>query len=316
MTTSTKTKTIKLRWALAHEPITTFEAAAKRFAGIVGEKTAGAVQVEVLSAADIVGGRKLTPAEVVELVASGRVEMCQTYTTALGKLHEPLWVLDLPYLFKDHAHAERVLDGAVGQGLLEGLRKVGLVGLAFTYSGGFRITVSRSKEIRRADDFRGLRVRTAETPVAEAIMRRLGAEPLAAPLRDVRALADSGRVDAAEITYPRYAWQGLPAALPVSNETWHSLLLTSMTVHAGFWDRLEPAHRQAVAAAAVEAALIERATSIEEGKQAMANEASLGYRRVAVPEAELARLRELTAPVYGEFEPRFGADLIGAIRGA
>lgn len=294
-----------LRWVLAHEPVTTFEAAARRFSELLDRAGAG-IETKIFSAADY--GRRLSPAEVVDKVAAGEIEMCQTYTAALGRLDDRLLALDLPYLFRDHEHVARALDGETGASLLTGLVGRGLRGLAFTYSGGYRVVATTGRTLESAADMAGLRLRTGESPVPKAFFAALGARPVPASLDRVAALAAEGAIDAAEATFPRY-WDGRqPAVLPHVVESRHSVLLTMMVVNERFYQGLSSSQRDALHGAARQAAVLERATSIAEGEQVKA--------RCAVselPAAEERRWREAGERVRRQFAPRFGESLVASL---
>src|SRR5258705_2142326 len=133
----------KIRWVLAHEPIELFVRAAKRFTQEVNERAAGQLDIEYMTLSEYAerynGGKKVTKHDLLDLMESGAIEMSPMYTTWLGERYShDIRVLDLPFLFRDHDHAAAVLDGEIGECLLEGLSKTRLKGLAFTYSGGFR----------------------------------------------------------------------------------------------------------------------------------------------------------------------------------
>ena len=83
----------------------------------------------------------------------GKIEMSQMYTTWLAeKFDQDMLALDMPFIFKDHDHATRVLEGEVGEFLLNKItEKSNVRGMAFTYSGGFRNVIS-SKKVDKLSD--------------------------------------------------------------------------------------------------------------------------------------------------------------------
>jgi len=83
----------------------------------------------------------------LDLMEQGKIEMSQMYTTWLAEKYEhDLLALDMPFIFEDHAHATRVLEGEVGETLLNKITESSNTrGLAFTYSGGFRNVIVSKK---------------------------------------------------------------------------------------------------------------------------------------------------------------------------
>lgn len=312
-TLSAPAKARSIRWVLAHDPVSVFEEAARRFSEAVSRESRGQLEVRVFSNADMAPGRRLTPAEAIAKVAAGEIEMCQTYTSALGQLNNKLWVLDLPYLFRDHDHAWRVLDGAIGRDLMAGLLPHDIRGLAYTYSGGYRVISSAKRRIRRWEDLKGLAIRTSPSPVATALFSHLGARPVPALLDQATALCRSGEVEAAEITYPRYWHQKLDAFHPVLSDTHHSLLLTMIVVNERFYQSLPAAERRLLAQAARESAAVERATSLAEGEKGRRACLDRGFDVAALSAVEAKRFAKAARPVHERFAPLLGAGLIARV---
>ncbi len=303
-----------VRWVLAHEPVAVFEKASRRFGELIRERTGRRMDVRVLTCSEFGKGTPVSPLNVAGALMQGKLEMTQTYTPLLGLYAFDLWALDLPFLFRDHAHAARVLDGAVGQRLMRGLRRFGVRGLAFTYSGGYRLIAAKDRQIRRWEDFAGLRLRTSHSPVAVRLIESLGAEPIPSPAESIVALAQSGEIDSAETTYPRYWALDQGSTLRTLNETWHSLFLTVMAVSDRFYASLPPAYQQALESAAREVAVMERAQSVADGEMARRGALERGMTVVTMSEDERRRFARRTEPLYEQFAPLFGRDLLDALR--
>lgn len=303
-----------IHWVLTHDPIALFEEAARRFQSLVHELSDGQIEVRVQTPTEYGGGRRVPAGEVMEKVASGELQMSQTYTTVLGKLAERLWALDLPFLFDSHEHAARVLDGPIGRELLNDLEPHGLHGLAFTYSGGYRILSSTSQAIRRLEDFRGLRLRTAENPVVTALFESLGAEPHPAPLQAIPELTEAGTIEAAETTWPRYWDMRHHEVQPVVNETSHSLFLTALVVNARFFESLSPELRSVIQRAALTMAQLEREKSVRDGLECRKAALEAGGTVVTLSRAESQRFERAARPIHERFAPKFGPDLLERIR--
>lgn len=308
---------ITIQWVLTHDPIELFEEAARRFAELVAELSAGEMAVEVLTPTEygdkIGSSHRPRPSEVAQRVASGELQMSQTYSTVLGKLHPKLWVLDLPFLFDSHEHAAGVLDGALGRGLLEGLCPHNLRGLAFTYSGGYRIISSTGRQLHGLEDFDGMHVRTSFNPVVRALFEQLGATPHPAQLQAIPELTAAGTIEAGESTWPRYWDMGHAEVQTTVNDTGHSLFLTSLVVNETFYQSLRPGLRDVLHEAALVTAQMERDKSVRDAEAARQAFVAQGGDLVCMEPEQLERLRALASPIWAQFEPRFGADLIESI---
>ncbi len=305
-----------IRWVLTHEPIALFEEAARRFTEIVREESDGRIDVHVMTPTEYGDGTRVPPLEVARRVASGELEMSQTYTTVLGQLHERLWALDLPFLFASHDHAASVLDGEIGHEFLDGLRDHGLRGLAFTYSGGYRILSSVERSIHGIDDIAGLRIRTSANPVVVDLFERLGAMPRPAALWEIPELTARGEIDAAESTWPRYWDMGHRGSQPVVADTGHSLFLTALVVNETFFAGLPERLRAVVASAALRVARFERRKSVRDGDAAKAEAIGSGMTVTDLDSAERARFVAAARATRERFLPTFGAELIERIEAA
>lgn len=309
-----KPKPRKIRWLIAHEPIDVFKRAAKNFNEALNKESGGTLELQVLTPSDVGQSDGNVPSKkIFHMLAAGKVDMSQTVTTGIGELEKKFWVLDLPFLFKNHEHAAKVLEGDVGQKLLASLEKDKLHGLAFTYSGGFRVIPSLSKGIHNVDDFKGLKVRTTNSPVAQETLKLLGAVPVETPLTAAKAKLEAKTVDAAETTYVRYNTVGSKDSKYV-NETFHSLFLTALIAGDKFYSSLTPLEQQALRRAAIQAARIERADSLRDGEQVKQELLKNGHELVKMSDSDRKVFESKVQPVYQKFEPVFGKDLIQEIQ--
>ena len=106
-------------------------------------------------------------------------------------------VLDLPYLFDTAEHAYEVLDGEVGQTLLDGFNGTGIKAIGF-WENGFREVTNNTKEIVNPSDLAGMKIRTMENPVHMATYEALGATPTAMAWGEIFSALQQGTVDGQE----------------------------------------------------------------------------------------------------------------------
>jgi tripartite ATP-independent transporter DctP family solute receptor len=308
----------KIRWVLAHEPFDLFIRAAAQFKKEVNEKTNGAIDIEVLGLNEFEqkynNGQQLDRYKILDLVNDGTIEMSQMYTTTLGLLDKEMFVLDMPFLFRDHTHAANVLDGKIGAGLMDSLAsKSNVKGLAFTYSGGFRV-IPGNEVIANLEQFKGMKVRVAKSPVAEDTFRAVGADPVVMAIEDLANAIGSKSVDAGESTYPRIYGMKQNETSSIINHTEHSLFLTTMIMNKQLWESLDVDTQKIFADAAISAARIERAESLEDIEITQKRAKEDGIQVVALPAEEIEKFKQATKEVYIKYEDYFTAGLIDSIR--
>jgi len=307
-----------VKWVLAHEPIELFIRAAKVFAAEVNARAPEQLEIEVMTMSEYSqkynGGVLVTKHELVDLLDSGKIEMSQTYTITLGKINKDFFALDLPFLFKDHDHASRVFEGDVGAGLLDSLQETKKIkGLAFTYSGGFRI-IPGNEPVARIEDLRGIKVRTSHSPVAIETFKTLGADVVPMELEELSENLGSANVAVGESTYPRVYALGHDKVSKVINHTEHSLFLTSILIGTDFWNTLSAELQAVVAESAKVAARYERVISIDDVAKTQARAEADGIEVIKMSKEEQARFAAETKVVYDKFQDYFTAGLVQSIQ--
>jgi TRAP-type C4-dicarboxylate transport system substrate-binding protein len=307
-----------VKWVLAHEPIELFIRAAKVFANEVNSRTPDALEIEVMTMSEYAekynNGVAVNKHSLVDLLDSGAIEMSQTYTITLGKINKDFFALDLPFLFKDHDHASRVFEGTVGAELLDSLQATKKVkGLAFTYSGGFRI-IPGNETVSRIEDLRDVKLRTSHSPVAIETFRTLGADVVPMELEELSENLGSANVAVGESTYPRVYALGHDKVSRVINHTEHSLFLTSILIGTDFWNTLSPELQTVVSESAKVAARYERAISIDDIASVQARAEADGIEVVKMSQEEKARFAEATKVVYDKFADYFTPGLVEKIQ--
>jgi TRAP-type C4-dicarboxylate transport system substrate-binding protein len=313
---------LRLRWVLAHIPYDLFLRSANIFAEKVREKSAGRIEIEVIGLPEW-NAKYCTPfgkeaiehgSEVIHLVDNGTIEMSQMLNVDLCRLNQDLNALEMPFIFRDHDHATKVLDGEIGMNLLDGISKESNVrGLAFTYSGGFRMIVGNDP-IQSIEDFQGKRVRTSWTPVAHTTFDLLGAKPVDIRISETADAILKDLVDLGENTWARYYRNGLDKCTSYVSDTKHSLFLTAIIINKEVWASLGEDMQKFMQEAALEAAVSERLESLEDGAQAKAQCAKDGITVHDWSEKELEKLKAITEVAYDQYRDFFTPGLIDSIK--
>jgi len=307
-----------VKWVIAHEPIGLFLKVAERFAREVNEQTNGMFDIEVLSLSDYAdkynNGEKITKYHLMDLINSGAIEMSHIYTTWLADYNKDLHALDLPFLFRDHDHADRVLEGSIGTELLAGVSKnSNIKAMSFTYSGGYRVVPSNFRG-DTVESWKGRKVRTSRSPVAVDTFKLLGAEPLEnISLEEMNEYADRGEIDAGESTYVRVFPLDQYKSFRVVNDTAHSLFLTSIIVNNDFFAQFSDEIQNIMSTAAFNAARAERRESVADIPNILAECEERGVEVVRMDATEEAKFKAVTEKVYDKYVDYFSPGLVNNI---
>jgi len=127
-----------------------------KMAEIAKEKSGGRIEIQVFPASQLGNERDL-----IEGLQLGSVDISLTATAPVSNFSPELLVFDLPYLFKDKAHAYKALDGEIGKSLFAKLEDDGLIGLEF-FESGFFVLHTNQEGIKTPDDVKGMKIRTME----------------------------------------------------------------------------------------------------------------------------------------------------------
>lgn len=158
----------------------------------LSEKTDGRISIQIFPGAQLGSER-----ELVESIQLGNVDMAFVSSAVLGAFNKEFFALDIPFLFKDRESVYRVLDGDIGQGLLESLDTVGIKALGY-WENGFRQLTNNKKVIRTPDDLEGMKMRTMENEVHIAAWKEEGANPAPLAFGELFTALQQGTFDAQE----------------------------------------------------------------------------------------------------------------------
>src|SRR5476649_1762186 len=182
------------------------------------------------------GGEK----EAIEQAQVGAIQFARVSVGALGPVINDLNVINLPFLFRNTAHMQKVIDGPIGKELLDKVTSnpnAGLVGLCWMDAGA-RILYNTKKDIKTIADLKGMKFRVIGNPMFVDMMNALGGNGVAMGYDQVFNALQTGVIDGAENNPPSYVFDNhytvakhlslsehliVPEMLVFSRKTWDSL---------------------------------------------------------------------------------------------
>src|SRR6266404_6835605 len=206
---------------------------ALRFMGrMIAERSGGRDQIRVFHSRQL-GEEK----ETIEQTRAGAIDLNRTNGALIGNFVPAMNVLAMPFLFRSIEHLQKVLDGPIGNEILNSFEPYGFVGLAF-YDSGARSIYNSIHPVRSLDDVKGLRLRVQQSELMSDMIKSLGAEPIQLPYGQVLTALATGLIDGAENNWPsfvttdHYKYAGYytltehtmpPEVLIMSRRAWESL---------------------------------------------------------------------------------------------
>lgn len=316
-------KKYKIRWLLDHQPVELFRRTAVAFDEEIQRLTDGAIKVEMLTTEEYAEkyNRSKKSINPMLLLDEGGVEISQLQTAWIGYWYSPdFFALEMPYLFKDHEHATRVLDGPIGKKLLEMPEQNSLTkGLAFTYSGGYRLFAS-NKPISTAGDLEGLNCVTYYNPVRVDTAEAFGCNTIKMHIADREGTAEAFKNgDSLETTLPRYINDAYGLGFNYIGQTNHNMYLTTILVNKSFFSQLTSEHQEAMVQAAKAVAVLERKWSVEDAENLAKDTESHDTMKIVYTqfsEEEILKLKKKSAHLYDKYRNIFSSKLIDDILNA
>jgi tripartite ATP-independent transporter DctP family solute receptor len=277
------------------------EAVAK-FAEIVGQKSGGKIKVRLFA-----GGSLGNDVSMISALQGGTQEMTVPDTSTLVGLSglKDFGLINLPFLFNTGQEADALLDGPFGQKLMAKLPEKGLIGFGF-WENGFRQVTNSRKPIAKAEDFSGLKLRVIQNPLFIETFRVLGSNPVPMPFPEVYTALETRTIDGQEnplATILATKFYEVQKHTVVSN---HIYSVWAFLMSKRFWDRLTADEQALIVEAANETKDFERKTVRAFDAKALDELKAKGMEVTTLPEAEVAKLREITKPVWAKFTEEFG----------
>lgn len=324
----------KIRWLIAHQPEELFLRTARAFSEELKNLGENSLEVEILTYADYVSkypsipgldGMNYNPNDLEKFEEGVRafwqaltdsdIEMSQIQVVRVGDLDKDFYALDLPYLFDDHEHASRVLEGEIGDQLCRQLgEKSGVTGLAFTYSGGFRV-IGSTEPLMTLDDVFKTHM-AVQQPLSLATSLEHANKDFKYEMTSPNfwhkhdPLGPDGNCNAVETTYLRFNHTQGKHIL----RTNHSMFLTTVLVSNKFWDSLTEEQQTNFRIAARRAARRERQWSIEDAERFEDEAAENGVSIKDLSAEDQQTLRHLSQIVYTKTKYYFTPNLVKKIR--
>mgnify|MGYP001468949422 CR=1 FL=1 len=199
------TKPIKLKLSEVHIAGYPTTLADQEFARLVKEKTKGRIVIDVYHGGTLYGSEP----EALEAMVVGELGFARVSASPVANFVPEINAIQLPYLYKNKDHMWAVLNGKVGQSMLDKIQasKSGLIGLAWYDSGSrcFYLT----KKVTSPKEMAGLKIRVQDNKMMVRMIELLGATPVTGiGPNDIYSNIMSGVINGAENNWPTYHTKG------------------------------------------------------------------------------------------------------------
>ena len=267
-------------------------------------QTNGRLSVQIFPSMQL-GGEK----EMIEQAQVGALAMARTSVGPMGTLVPELNVFNLPYMFRDTAHMEKVIDGPIGDGLLKKLSdhpSANLLGLCWMNAGTRNVYNSKHPVADKAD-LSGLKIRMMGNPIFVDTMNALGGNGVAMGFDQLINALQTGIVDGAENNYPSYVSGQHYRYAKYISQTEHLMIPEILVFSKRVWGNLSPDDQALIARTAKQVQQEQRKLWYAMEEKALAEMKAQGVELLQV--SDKAAMRAAVKPVWD----KYGGQLAGLI---
>jgi tripartite ATP-independent transporter DctP family solute receptor len=277
--------------------------AAKVFAQAVEKASGGKMRVRAIGAAALGPDTQMQQALV-----GGAQEMMVGSTATLVGITKEMALWDTPFLFNNTREADAVLDGPIGQKVMDQLQAKGLVGLAY-WENGFRNLTNSTRPVAKLEDLSGIKLRVMQNNVYLDSFKQLGANAVPLPFSELFSALETKTVDGQENPYNTILsskFYEVQKYLSVTNHVYSPWI---MLVSKKWWDQLSKDEQKVLRDAAIASRDAERIDTRSEGARALSDLKAKGMQINELPASEAARMRDKLTQVNAGIATTVGMDL-------
>ncbi|SDR48554.1 DctP family TRAP transporter solute-binding subunit [Pseudovibrio sp. Tun.PSC04-5.I4] len=283
---------------------------AEFFAEEVSTKTDGEITVLIFPQ-----GQLGDDQQMLNGTRSGIIDIQMTGLAIMNGMQPETAVFDLPYMFANRQHAYKVMDGEVGQKMLDDMSKFGMKGLAFPEN-GYRNVTNNRKPVRTPEDVVGLKIRTNTSVPLNAMFADLKSNPQPLPIAELYTALETGVVEAQEhpinVTHS-FRYDEVQKYLSLTEHSYSSLF---MSMNLNKWNTLTAEQQKIVAEAAQNATDYQRKLSIQKEEGFITDLEARGMEvNRDVDKAAFQTAPAITA-TWAAFNKKFGPEMIKTIQAA
>ena len=275
-----------------------------KFAQIMDQLSGGKFKVKLYPACQLG-----SETQQIAAVRGGVQEMTIVSSAPVATIIKEFMLFDLPFLFQSDKEADTVLDGKLGQRLLDLATPKNMIGLCY-WENGFRQLTNSKRAVASMDDITGLKVRVMQNPVYLESFKTMGANAIPMPMTELYSALETKAVDAQENPIANSHASKMYEVQKFISLTNHAYAPYVVLVSKAFWDKLDKKEQDNMRAGCEQARDFERSLIRSLSAGLLQDMRSKGMTVTNVSEGEIARMRERTKPVVERFTPEIGTSIV------
>ncbi|MEK9725080.1 MAG: TRAP transporter substrate-binding protein [Rhodospirillaceae bacterium] len=247
--------------------------------------------------------------DIIWLVESGLLTLGYQSSSYLTDRARALGFVDLPFQFRNNAHARDAMDGELGRHLTDELEANFDFRILGWFENGFRHISNRLRSVRRPEDMAGMKIRVLPSDEQAKTFALLGAEPMKMDLTEAIAGVVDGSLDAQENPFANTVTYGVHNHHPYHTATGHFYISRPIFAHRPSVDAWPDELRAAAYAAVTEAVAFQRGLAEQEAVDSRRAIIEAGGEVIDLTADEHAAFAAAVGPQLDEARGVYGAEM-------
>jgi len=281
-----------------------YQLAMLKFKELIEKKSEGRYVIEVFSGT--LGGDR----DLMEGLQIGSVDAAAINTSLIASAVPMFGVFDLPFIFRDRAHAYSVMDGPIGQELIKNAnKKMGFIATDY-WENGFRDFTNNVRPITKPQDLKNLKFRTLQSSIHLDTFKQWGANPTPMAWAEVYSAMQQNLIDghdnAADTVNANKMWE----VQKYFSDSRHFYSPVLFVMSSPMWNGLNDADKKIFLETSKEVATYERKLAAEMYDKALDN---LRKNMQVVDKVDYDAFKASVQPIWDKYSTTFGQEIIQKI---
>lgn len=303
-------KKVTLKFSTTTSDTSTWTLGAQKFAEIIKDKSNGRIEVKVYPNDQLSGGNQ---SKGIEMLMSGSTDITFHSNIIYSVMDERFGVISLPFLINDTETADKVLSGSGGEAINKILLEKNIMGLGFGEN-GFRQLTNNKKPIEAPADMSGLKIRVPGIKMFISLYKTLGADPIAMNFGEVFTSLQQGTIDGQENPTDVISSSKINEVQKYMSVWDYSYDAIIFGMNKDKFESFSAEDQELIRQAAKEACEYQRQINREKAQTQTQEFKDGGMQVNVLTNEQKAVFKEAVQPVYTEYEPIMGKDLIDAFK--
>ncbi len=285
-----------------------YHKAAEKFAELVKQSTAGAVDIQIFPNS-LLGGQR----ELLEGLQLGSVDITLTTAAVLSSFLPKTQVIELPFMFRDREHVYKVVDGPLAKEIYAGdeQKKMKVID---TWENGFRNITNNVRPIEKPEDMKGIKIRVMENKMYIDMFKALGANPTPMARGELFSGLQTKVVDAQENPMGQIYTSRFYEVQKYLTLSGHTYSPEVVVFSLATWKKLPAKYQEAIVKASAEGKQFNRTLSAQMDKEYVIKSKEKGMTVTTLTPQQIGAFQEKMTTVWDTFADKIGKDLIQKIK--